>query len=449
MTPVIPSVARTRSGASALWQSCAQLSLQFVALLVASSASAQSIAAHVAQAPDGVVRVQFDGRVGVCGDGRDMVGYRNMLFARNFQSFGKWSAPRCVSGPLRVSLTVAGGTVREMRTQVGGSWPATDSRVTDLGVVPAGDASAYFFSAVPRLESAAGKDRLLLPAVLADDAPVIEPLLALAHDTRRTEQIRRQAVQWLGLLGDASVIPALVQFARDDVDEEGNDKAGKKGLGSAAVAALSTLDGDVGVPALIDLARTGSVGTRHNAVFWLGQNGDPRARSMLHTVIENANEASRVRSHAIFSLSNGSDTPESEYAYLRSVYSRLESDELKERVLQGMQSDESGGGRWLIERALDTRESHRLRKSALFWAGQRESTPTAELLRVYRETPDAGLREHAIFVLSQRKDDAATDALMGIAREDRDTRMRGKALFWLGQKDDPRVRKLIADLILR
>jgi HEAT repeat protein len=252
----------------------------------------------------------------------------------------------------------------------------------------------------------------------------------------------------VGLLGDARVIPALVQFARDDVDDEGNDRAGKKGVGSSAVAALSTLDGDAGIPALVELARGGSVGTRRNAVFWLGQSGSASARRMLHTVIEDANEASRVRTHAIFALTHGGDAPASEFAYLRTLYPRLD-DDLKEAVIQGMQEDEGSGGRWLIERALDTREPSKLRKSALFWAGQREATPTADLLRVYREAQELNLREHAIFVLSQREDDAATNALLDIARADRDTRMRGKALFWLAQKDDPRIRKLIADLVLR
>jgi HEAT repeat protein len=412
---------------------------------------AQSLASRVAQAPDGVVRMQVDSRTGVCGDGRDVVGYRNALFAPNVQSIGgHWTDSRCVPGPLRVSLTVADGQVTQMRTRIGGSWPATQSRVTDLGVVPSREASTYFFSLVPRLETASGKDRLLLPAVLADDASVIQPLLALARDPGRAEHTRRQAVLWLGLLGDASVIPALVQLARDDVDDEGNDKRGKKGVGSSAVAALSTLDGDVGVPALIDLARSGSVGTRRNAVFWLGQNGSQGARRMLHTVIENANEVNRVRAHAIFALTHGRDTPQSEFTYLRALYPRLDDDVLKEAVIQGMQVDEDvAGGRWLIERALDGRESSKLRKSALFWAGQRESTPTSELVRVYREAAEPDLREHAIFVLSQRRDDAATDALLRIAREDRDTRMRGKALFWLAQKDDPRVKKLIADLLLR
>jgi hypothetical protein len=39
--------------------------------------------------------------------------------------------------------------------------------------------------------------------------------------------------------------------------------------------------------------------------------------------------------------------------------------------------------------------------------------------------------------------------LLRIARSDENTKMRSKALFWLAQKDDPRIQKLIADLILK
>ena len=426
------------------------ISTSFVlfAFALAPAEAQSSLSSRVAQAPDGMVRIQFDGRAGVCGDGRDVVGYRNALFARNFQSIGgRWNDTHCTPGPLRVTLTVANAQVTRMQTQVGGAWPSTASRVTDLSVVPSREASAYFFSLVPRLETRGDKDRLLLPAVLADDAEVIAPLLALARDAVRAEHTRQQAVQWLGLVGDASVIPALVEFAHHDVNDDGDDE---RGLAGAAMAALSTLDGDVGIPALIDLARDRSVGTRKNAVFWLGQNGDPRARRMLHTVIENANEDDRVRAHAIFSLAQGGDTPGAEFAYLRSIYPRLHGEELTQSVFQAMTQDENGdGGRWLIERARDSKEPMEVRKNALFWAGQREETPTADIISVYRDASDSELREHAIFVLSQRQDDAATDALMRIAREDRDTEMRGKALFWLAQKHDPRVKKLIADLLLK
>jgi len=432
------------------------LAVRVAALAIgfATPLAAQSLASRVAQAPDGAVRMQIDSRMGVCGNGRDVVGYRSAIFAHNFQSIGgHWNDSRCVPGPLRVTLTVADGQVTQVRTQVGGAWPDSESRVTDLGVVPPHEASSYFFSLVPRLESASGKDRLLLPAVLADGAPVIQPLLALARDEQRAEHTRRQAILWLGLLGDASVIPALVQFARDepddDVDDRRKSKPRKKDLGSAAMAALNALDGDVGVPALIDLARSGSVGTRRDAAFWLGQNGSESARRTLHAMIENTSEASRVRSHAVFALTHGGDTPDAEFDYLRNLYPRLDDNDVKEAIIQGMQEDEGAGGRWLIDRALDEREPSELRRKAIFWAGQREATPTSELVRVYREADDRELREHAIFVLSQRDEEAAIDELIRIARDDRDTEMRGKALFWLAQKDDPRIRKLIADLVLK
>jgi hypothetical protein len=54
-----------------------------------------------------------------------------------------------------------------------------------------------------------------------------------------------------------------------------------------------------------------------------------------------------------------------------------------------------------------------------------------------------------IFVLSQRDEEAATTQLMSIAREDPDREMRKKALFWLTQKNDPRVTKLITDMVIK
>ena len=246
-----------------------------------------------------------------------------------------------------------------------------------------------------------------------------------------------------------TVVPQLVAFAREASDDERGDKPGMKGFAGSAVAALSYLDDNAGIPALIQLARNAPLGTRRNAVFWLGQNGDPRGLRTLHTVIEDTAEDERVRKHAIFSLGNSDEVPAAEHDYLRSVYTRLESDQLKESVFQAMSNGEQVGGRWLVERARDSRESLTLRKSALFWAGQREGTSTADLVSLYRDADETALREHAIFVLSQRQDEASVDALMRIARADTDSRMRGKALFWLAQKHDPRVTKLISDIVLK
>ena len=415
-----------------------------------------SLAQRVSRAPDGVVHVQFAARPGTCGDGRDLIGFRKALFAESFQSIGNWDAPNCRPGPMRVALSVVNGTVTRVKANVGGDWPRTSDRVTDLGSVSSAEAASYFFALVPQIERNGDKARLLLPAVLADDPGAMPQIISLARDESRLQDTRRQAIQWIGLLGDAKVVPVLVAFAREggagptggDIDED-DETPGKKGLGTSAMAALSTLENGVGVAALIDLGRNGTSGTRASAVFWLGQTADPRARAELHRVIENGREDERIRARAIFSLSNGGDAPASEYLYLRGIYPRLTSRKLKEAIFQGMGNDQSDGSAWLIERARDGGESSELRRSALFWAGQRELTPTKDLVAFYRDTPDAGLREHALFVLSQRNDEPAFNELMRIASADSDKRMRARAMFWLGQKNDPRVAKLIGERVSR
>ena len=321
--------------------------LALILLAIASSTNAQTLASRVNAAPDGVVRMIVPSRPGVCGDGQELVGYRNALFARNFQTYGKWRASNCVHGDLRITVSKTDGEITRARTQVGGPWPYTEQRVTDVGVVSPGEASAYFLALVPRLERFA-KDRVLLPVVLADVEPPLAALIALARDGNRHMKTRRSAVHWAGSLGDETMLEPLTQLARAEGDDD-------DGLSGSALAALSMLEGSVG----------------------------------------------------------------------------------------------DAAARWMIARALDQRERRKLRKDALFWAGQHEDTPTADLVRVYNTDSGNDLREHAIFVLSQRDDRAATDALIRIAQEDSDTRMRGKALFWLAQKDDARVKKLIADIILK
>ncbi len=382
--------------------------LVLTAIVVAIPATAQSsLASRVAQSSDGVVRLEYASRPGVCGNGRDVVAYRHAIFGRSFESWGSWSGVACVAGPLRVSMAVSHGAPTRLRTQVGGTWPVTEEHVTDLGIVSSREASVYFLSHVPALERESGRDRILLPAVLAADAAVIAPLLALARDHDRTDRTRRQAIQWLVLVGE-----------------------------------------DDGVSAVLGLSRDSSVEIRREALCWLGQSGDPIAIRRLHQVIEDKSEDTRVRSHAIFSLGNSDHTDAREFQYLRSVYPRLGDDRLSDAVFQAMAQDDAGGA-WLVQRARDSEEPVELRKKALFWAGQRDATRTADLVTVYRESRESSLREHAIFVLSQRGDDAATEALMKIARDDDDRRMRGKALFWLAQKNDPRVTKLISDILVK
>src|SRR3990170_4480549 len=104
-----------------------------------------------------------------------------------------------------------------------------------------------------------------------------------------------------------------------------------------------------------------------------------------------------------FRLSSTSRAPEVRRSgTLGGLFPRPTSERLKESVIQGMGQDEAAGSAWLLPKARDRAESTRIRKSALFWAGQNERTPTRDLISFYRSVQEPALREHTIFVLSQR-----------------------------------------------
>jgi hypothetical protein len=92
--------------------------------------------------------------------------------------------------------------------------------------------------------------------------------------------------------------------------------------------------------------------------------------------------------------------------------------------------------------AVDTRQQ------ALFWLGQTR-IPTSDLSRLYEGLKPVGLREHFVFVMSQRRDEIAIDKLIDIASHDADRDIRKNAMYWLGQTNNPRAVKFLRDLVTR
>jgi hypothetical protein len=330
------------------------------------------LASRVAEVSDGIVRMQFDSRPGVCGDGHDRISFRHSTFGNNYESYGRWSDGNCLAGPLRVTLTVAAGRVTRVETQVGGTW-RTGERAVDLGSISPREASAYLFSLVPQLESARDRNRVLLPAVLADDVVVIPSLLALARGDERTLDTKRDAVHWIGVFGDASVVPVLVSLTKD----HGDDDHYENGLGGVALSALATLEGGAGVPALIDLARHGAAGTRRTAVFWLGQNGDPRALQALRSVIADRDETVDVRKNAIFSFGQSQDAPTKD---LVALYRDLSERQLREQTIFALsQRHDAEATKALLAIARDDADKS-MRGKALFWLAQTHDPAATKLI---------------------------------------------------------------------
>src|SRR5204863_9726603 len=141
--------------------------------------------------------------------------------------------------------------------------------------------------------------------------------------------------------------------------------------------------------------------------------------------------------------------------FLKSLFAKLgkgdRNEEAKKKVLFSLsQMRGYGNDRWLLNIALDTSYSDDLRGHAAWTAGQ-AGVRGRELVAIYDKLPagDTQVKEKLIWVMSESSDAEATDKLVEIAQKDRDREMRKKALFWLGQKNDPRVQKILMDILTK
>ncbi len=404
--------------------------------------AAQSIEGRVSAAPDGIVRMSYGTRSGVCGDARDVVAMGKVLYIwPSMESHGTWSGVRCVPGPARVEITKHGRDITAARTRVGGAWSGTDERVTDLGTVSAREAGAFMVSLASSVAATRPGRELLLAAAIADSADVAPAMWTLARDTNRPRETRRRAISWYGLLGDSRAAANLTALAQDANEDRSTRES--------AIAALSQMPDGAGVSALIAIAnKSDDITLRGKAAFWLGQVDDARGRVTLRALITSDDTPDKVKEEAIFAMGQN-DPPSEDVQFLQRAYKGFTSEKLKERVFFSIaQTKDDRGIRWLLDVGRDAKESVQARKQALFWAGQ-SGASLAELSKAYDAIDERGVKEHLIFVLSQRSESEAVDKLMAIAKTDQDREMRKKALFWLGQKNDPRVTKMLTELISR
>ncbi len=251
-------------------------------VFAAASASplvAQSIADRVSGAADGSVRMSFATRPEVCGRGNSIQrgsGSRTQWSDSDRSRDVEWDSA-CDYGPGRLVLDKRDGEIVAVRFYVGGRWGASTSGVTDIGTVPATEASDYLVSLASRLPGKAGRDAIF-PATIADSAEPWPGLIRIARHEERPRETRKQAVFWIGQAAGDIATSGLDSLSRDgNVDRE---------VQKAVVFAFSQRPRDEGIPALIRVARTHrDPDVRRDAVFWLGQSNDPRAVALFEELL--------------------------------------------------------------------------------------------------------------------------------------------------------------------
>lgn len=320
---------------------------------------------------------------------------------------------------------------------------------------PPGTPSAMRPPAPPRAPraQAAGRDRCAgedeervaaLQALIQMDADRAMPILERVLATRDAESacLRRRAVFMVSQHRTDRTETVLLNAARSDPDAEVREQAifWLAQTGSArAAAALDSI-----------LRTTSDAQIQKRALFSLAQMNAATAGPILRTYAGRADVDREVRDQAIFWLGQSGNAEHA--GFLQELYARERDDQIKERILFAVSQmpRRSGAeyGQWLASIAANQSEPLKLRKNALFWAGQ-SGAPLTGIIQAYERIPDREMKEQAIFVLSQRREREATDKLLEIARTERDAHLRQRAIFWLTQRNDPRVADLLLEILER
>lgn len=256
----------------------------FLATLAAAvlplTSGAQSLARRVADAADGTVQFTFASHRGVCGDGatyvRDGLGDDSRIYdGGNFsgRSHGGTDWPPCESGPVRVVAQLSGGEVIRLHTFAGPPSDRTARDVHDVGIVSVNDAVSFLSSLVQQARGRASSDAVL-PIILADSVSPWPILLRFARDERLPRNVRSTVAFWLSR-------GAAAKLGVGGRDDDANDD-----VRASAVFALSQQPKEVAIPQLIELARhSPHPAARAQALFWLGQSGDPRATDVFEEIL--------------------------------------------------------------------------------------------------------------------------------------------------------------------
>lgn len=185
------------------------------------------------------------------------------------------------------------------------------------------------------------------------------------------------------------------------------------------------------------------------ALFALAQKSENGAQQALRNYAARGDVSEHLREQAISWL--GQRRSDDNAAFLRDLFAKASSGATRDKILFSLsQSRSAGNDQWLLDQAVNPKNSMDIRKQALFWAGQNGSLDLAKLGALYDKAAEAEFKNQVIFVLSQRgKSPEAVDKLIDIARNEKDKELRKQAIFWLGQSHDPRALKALQELINR
>jgi len=451
------------------------------------------LARRINSAPDGLVKMTFASRDGVCGDGRTFIadgtsqgrGY-DVWFQGGMSTSGTNAdfASRCVRGPVRLLLVVRDHRVIDVQPFVGPASAATDRAGTELGTVPVAGIARYLLDLAGR-----GDDRTasnaILAASLADSVRIAAPLAAMAQNKALASTVREGALKWAGRVGtregDATAVRVARTILADKDDQTDVRERAVRVIGeeSDGAAYLRSLYRRVDEPVLrerivrvvaengtkddIDWIRSIALDTsertsiRERAVRELADESDSRALRDLYDKLDDPSLKERVirtmaeigdaeskrwlrdivakgtESLALRERAIRSLAEQGDITYLRSAYRSLNDETLRERVVRSVaEAGGADGMAWLAGIVKDSNENSSVRDRAVRSLAE-AGAPTSQLVSLYDTVPDHAVRERIVSLLADRGDRAAREKLRAIATNDPNEDLRQRAVRKLAE----------------
>ncbi|MBC7843211.1 MAG: HEAT repeat domain-containing protein [Gemmatimonadaceae bacterium] len=264
--------------------SCARRSIGYVTAaalmacvaptVVKAQTSVGALEDRIASVRDGVVRLEYPAKAGVCGDGQ------NWFRTRDGSSYGRGNGVKyvesvCEPGPVRVVIERKEGITQDVRTFVGGKW-ATLAGAADPLIVSAEVATGALLNIVER-ETTKAAQHAVIALTIADGVQPWERLLKVVKNESRPREVRQQAVFWLGDAAGDKVTQTLESIAYDPGDREVREQA---------IFAMSRRPDEEAVTSLLRMAETlPDRQLRKTAIFWLSRSKDPRALAWLERAL--------------------------------------------------------------------------------------------------------------------------------------------------------------------
>jgi HEAT repeat protein len=227
----------------------------------------------------------------------------------------------------------------------------------------------------------------------------------------------------------------------------------------------------------VALDSTDDAELRGQAVFWLSQTPGEDTLALLEELVNGSSDRD-LQTQAVFAISQhepaqslpllervvrneaydmdirvqalhwiGEKGGAGALPFLTRTYTELADEGLKQQALFAVsQTQAPGATAWLAQRGGDPSESIDLRQQALFFAAQ-SGLPAAELGAIYQRTADPDLRAYTIWLIAERGGEGSLESLLEIARTDPDPGMREQAIQLIGSSEDPRAEEYLLQML--